>query len=117
MIVPPDSNYAYSVLAEVGKLRFQEKRQVDEIQIILLTQHGIEISISEIEVLINNFILYLTVVHEKSSELIRQYIEKQGGYILHLDATCEGDSPKLVSSIDPISGFVLYSAKLNPSSP
>jgi len=29
-----------------------------------------------------------------------------------LDATCEGDSPKLVSSIDPISGFVLYSAKL-----
>ena len=31
---------------------------------------------------------------------------------MHLDATCEGDSPKLVSSIDPISGFVLYSAKL-----
>jgi hypothetical protein len=99
-------------MVEVGKLRFQENRQVAEIQLILLTKHGIDISISEIEVLINNFILYLTVVHQESNELIRQYIKKQGGYILHLDATCEGDSPKLVSSVDPISGFVLYSAKL-----
>jgi len=36
----------------------------------------------------------------------------QGGYILHLDATCEGDSPKLVLSIDSVSDFVLYSAKV-----
>jgi hypothetical protein len=112
MIVPPDSNFAYSVIVEVGKLRFRENRQVAEIQWSLFERHGIEISISEIEALINNFIFYLTAVHQESNELIRQYIEKQGGYILHLDATCEGDSPKLISSIDPISGFVLYSAKL-----
>ncbi len=62
--------------------------------------------------LINNFLFYLTAVHQQNNHLIKQYIEKQGGYILHLDATCEGDSPKLVSSIDPLSGFVLYSAKL-----
>jgi hypothetical protein len=80
--------------------------------LILLEKHSLEISISEIELLINNFIFYLTAVHEESSKIIRQYIEKQGGYILHLDATCEGDSPKLVSSIDPISGFVLYSVKV-----
>ena len=36
----------------------------------------------------------------------------QGGYILHIDATCEGDSPKLVLSLDSVSGFVLYSAKV-----
>lgn len=112
MIVPPGSNFAYSVIVEVGKLRFRENRQVAEIQWILLERHGIEISISEIEAHINNFIFYLSAVHQDSNELIRQHIEKQGGYILHLDATCEGDSPKLVSSIDPISGFVLYSAKL-----
>lgn len=112
MIVPADSNIAYSVLVEVGKLRFSESRQVAEIQLILLEKHAIKISTSEIEVLINNFLFYLTAVHQQSSDLIKQYIEKQGGYILHLDATCEGDSPKLVSSIDPISGFVLYSAKI-----
>jgi len=111
MIVPADSNFAYSVLVEIGKLRFGENRQVAEIQLILLQQHAIKISASEVEVLINNFLFYLTAVHQQNNDLIRQYIEKQGGYILHLDATCEGDSPKLVSSIDPVSGFVLYSAK------
>ena len=112
MIVPADSNFAYNVLVEVGKLRFNETRQVAEIQLILLEKHAIKISTSEVEVLINNFLFYLTAVHQQSSDLIKQYIEKQGGYILHLDATCEGDSPKLVSSIDPVSGFVLYSAKI-----
>jgi len=112
MIVPAGSNFAYNVLVEVGKLRFNETRQVAEIQLILLQKHAIKISTSEVEVLINNFLFYLTAVHEQSSDLIKQYIEKQGGYILHLDATCEGDSPKLVSSIDPVSGFVLYSAKI-----
>ena len=112
MIVPADSNFAYNVLVEVGKLRFNETRQVAEIQLILLEKHAIKISTSEVEVLINNFLFYLTAVHQQNNDLIRQYIEKQGGYILHLDATCEGDSPKLVSSIDPVSGFVLYSAKL-----
>lgn len=112
MIVPADSNFAYNVLVEVGKLRFNENRQVAEIQLILLEKHAIKISTSEVEVLINNFLFYLTAVHQQNNDLIKKYIEKQGGYILHLDATCEGDSPKLVSSIDPVSGFVLYSAKL-----
>jgi len=31
---------------------------------------------------------------------------------IFLYATCEGDSPKIDSSIDPLSGFVLYSAKI-----
>jgi hypothetical protein len=112
MIVPTDSNFAFNVLVEVGKLRFNENRQVAEIQLILLQKHAIKISTSEVEVMINNFIFYLTAVHQQNNDLIKQYIEKQGGYILHLDATCQGDSPKLVSSIDPISGFVLYSAKI-----
>jgi len=112
MIVPAGSNFAFNVLVEVGKLRFNENRQVVEIQLILLQNHAIKISASEVEVLINNFLFYLTAVHQQNNDLIKQYIEKQGGYILHLDATCQADSPKLVSSIDPISGFVLYSAKI-----
>ncbi len=111
-IVPSDSNFAFSVIVEVGKLRFQKNRQVAEIQLSLLEKYSLEISISEIELLINDFIFYLTVVHQENNKIIRQYIKKQGGYILHLDATCEGDSPKLVSSIDPISGFVLHSVKV-----
>ena len=51
MIVPADSNFAFNVLVEVGKLRFNETRQVAEIQLILLEKHAIKISTSEVEVL------------------------------------------------------------------
>jgi hypothetical protein len=99
-------------MIEVGKLRFLQSRQVSEIQLILLERHSIELSPSEIERLINRFIFYLAAVHQENNHLIKEYIKMQGGYILHIDATCEGDSPKLVLSLDSVSGFVLYSAKV-----
>jgi uncharacterized protein YbaR (Trm112 family) len=111
-LVPPNSNVAYNVIVQVGKLRFMQKRQVNEIQEILLIKHSVDVSTSEIEVLINKFIFYVAAVHQESIPLIRTQIKARGGYILHLDATCEGDSPKLVSSVDSVSGFVLYSVKV-----
>lgn len=100
------------MIIEVGKLRFLESRQFAEIQLILLERHSIDISTSEIERLINRYIFYLAAVHQENNHLIRKYIKIQGGYILYIDATCEGDSPKLVLSLDSVSGFVLYSAKV-----
>ena len=35
-----------------------------------------------------------------------------GGYILHLDGTCEGDSPHLMSTIDGLSKIVLDNIKI-----
>ena len=43
-------------------------------------------------------------------------MEAQGGYILHLDATCEGDSPHLMSGLDEISEIVLHNIKLSSES-
>jgi len=84
------------VNVEIGKLRFLQSRQVAEIQLMLLERHSIEISTSEIEILINRFLFYLAAVHQENNHLIKEYIKMQGGYILHIDATCKGDSPKLV---------------------
>ncbi len=39
-------------------------------------------------------------------------MSSQGGYILHLDGTCEGDSPHLITSIDELSKLVLGNIKL-----
>lgn len=111
-LVAPNSNVTYRVLVEIGKLRFMENRQVAEIQAILLREHLIALCTSEIERLIERFIFYLFAVHQESIPLMKAQIKAQGGYILHLDGTCEGDSPKLVSSVDSVSQFVLYSAKL-----
>lgn len=111
-IVSPNSNYAYDVICEVGKLRFNKYRQVQEIQAVLQEKYDFPISESEIELLIYKFVLYLSVVHENSAELIKEDIQTRGGYILHIDCTCKGDSPKLASSIDELSGIVLHAVKL-----
>jgi len=111
-LVAPNSNVAYTVLVEIGRLRFLEKRQIKEIQAILLQQHSVALSKSETALLVDKFVFYLALVHQESTPLIQARINTQGGYILHVDATCEADSPKLVSGLDSISGFVLCSAKL-----
>ena len=111
-LVPANSNVAYNVIVEVGKLRFMENRQVEEIKNILFEKHLVDLSASEIELLIEKFIFYVAAVHQESAHLIKAQIKTHGGYILHIDATCEGDSPKLISSLDSVSGFVLYSAKI-----
>jgi hypothetical protein len=36
----------------------------------------------------------------------------RGGYILHLDGTCEGDSPNLFSGMDGIARIILDNVKL-----
>jgi hypothetical protein len=115
-LVADNSNVAYNVIVQIGKLRFTENRQVSEIQSVLLQDHSIDLSISEIELLIDKFVFYLAAVHQQCHKLIAEQIKALGGYILHIDATCEGDSPKLTSSFDSVSGYVLYSAKLGSES-
>ena len=111
-IVASDCNFAYDAIVAVGKLRHLHHYQVEEIKDAFKQKYNLTISNSGIETLLLKFIIYLSMVHENSIELIKAYIKAQGGYILHLDTTCEGDSPKLASSIDALSGFVLHSAKL-----
>jgi len=52
------------------------------------------------------------MVRQENMEQIKSYVQTQGGYILYLDSSCEGDSPKLTSVMDEMSEFVLQSAKL-----
>ena len=43
---------------------------------------------------------------------MKSLLRSRGGYILHLDATCEADSPHLMSGLDGISEIVLENVKL-----
>ena len=58
-IVAENSNVSYSVIVEIGRLRFKENRQVMEIKSILSEQHSIDLSRSEIELLIDKFIFFI----------------------------------------------------------
>ena len=39
-------------------------------------------------------------------------MQPKGGYVLHMDGTCEGDSPHLFSCMDEISNIVLGNRKM-----
>jgi len=45
--------------------------------------------------------------------LFTAVITRNGGYILHLDGTCEGDSPNLFCGLDWISELVLDSVTIS----
>jgi hypothetical protein len=110
-LVPDGCNLGFNVMEYVGKAAFLDFRTDEEI-IEQLRQKKISISPSEIAYLEKRFIVYLALVHSQSSQRIREAIEARGGYILHLDGTCEGASPCLMSGLDETSGIVLHNVKI-----
>ena len=110
-LVPPGARYGYDVIVSVGQAIFLHCRNGKEIQQELHAKN-ITISLREIDYLGRRFIVYLALAHEQSQQTIKQFMNSQGGYILHLDGTCEGDSPHLMSTIDALSKIVLDNIKI-----
>ena len=110
-LVPPGARYAFDVIVSVGEALFVRCRNGKEIQ-QELDQRNIRISRREIDYLGRRFIVYLALAHAQSQAELKQLMGSRGGYILHLDGTCEGDSPHLMTSIDERSKIVLDSIKL-----
>jgi len=77
-----------------------------------LQQRNIRISESEIAFLAKKFVLYLGLLHRSSQRELTHYMQMNGGYILHLDGTCDGGSPHLISVLDGITKIVLDNRKL-----
>jgi menaquinone-dependent protoporphyrinogen IX oxidase len=73
---------------------------------------NVAISIRQIGYLAKKFIVYLALAHKQSRSKIKDLLSLRGGYILHLDGTCEGDSPHLMSALDEIAQIVLDNIKM-----
>ena len=111
-IVAPGSEYAYDVLARIGVARFLECRQITEIQMELSRFHGLDIPPSTIGYLARKFIAYFQIVHRQSIGVLRADMKFRGGYILHVDGTCEEGSGVMLVCMDSLSGQVLESRKI-----
>lgn len=109
-LVPRFSNIGYDVMERVGKLVLLEHRTINEV-LIELKNSNIHISSSEVTYLARKFIIYLSISHQQSQRGISNLMNTHGGYILHIDGTCEGGSPHLISVLDEISEFVLANTK------
>ena len=110
-LVPKHCNVAYDLLVFVGQALFRRHRTVEEICGELI-MHNIRLSPSEIGYLGRKFITLLAAAHRRATPGIRQAMTMAGGYILHLDATHNGDAPALMTGIDSLSQFVLANVKI-----
>ena len=111
-LVPFKCTYGYDVLVYVGTSLYLKSANEQAIAKELKLM-DIDISESEIRYLGQKFIAYLSICHDQSQLKIRLAMAKKGGYILHIDGTCEGDSPHLFTGMDGISGIILSSVKIN----
>jgi hypothetical protein len=110
-LVPCGCSFGYDVLVFVGKALFLRHRRAEDIIEELRARH-VRISPSEVEYLAKKFVVCLALVHRSSAPDLKKVMQLQGGYILHLDGTCEGGGPMLMSSLDSLSEIVLGNVKV-----
>ena len=110
-LVPRGANFGYDVMVYAGKALFLQHRNEAEV-VAELAQKNVRISPREVSLLGMKFIVYLALAHQHRTPELRGDMHTRGGYICHLDATCEGGDPLLMSSIDSLSNIVLGNVKL-----
>jgi len=110
-LVPPGANFGYDVMVYAGKALFLRYRNEEEV-VAELAHRNVQISPREVSLLGMKFITYLAMAHQRRAPDIMADMQPRGGYICHLDATCEGGNPLLMSSIDSLSDIVLGNVKL-----
>ena len=110
-LVPKWCNIGYDVLVYVGRALFQRYRTIQEVSIELYSRN-VQISDSEISYLGYKFIFCLAACHQQATPKIRESMGRSGGYVLHLDATHDGNAPALMTSINSLSKIVLNNVKI-----
>lgn len=110
-LVPERCNIGYDVLVYVGEEFFLSSRDNEQI-VMSLREKNVFVCRSEISYLAKKFIVYLALLHKKVQRQTRSFLSLNGGYILHLDGTCEGESPHLISVLDGITEIVLDNTKV-----
>ncbi len=110
-LVPPGANFGYDVMVYAGQALWLRCRNEEEV-VAELAQKNVQISPREVSLLGRKFIVYLALAHQRRAPALHADLRTRGGYICHLDATCEGGDPFLMSSLDSLSNIVLGNVKL-----
>jgi hypothetical protein len=108
---PKKSPYSFDILANIGRLRFEEHRQVSDIRRHFY-KSGISIPDTTAQRLCKRFLKYFTAVHRESLPQIKEKIEQNGGYVLQIDGTQNHGRGTIMLLKDSISGIRLFSARV-----
>jgi hypothetical protein len=108
----PGKTVGYDVMTFVGLQRFVHHRQREEIRELVLHEHGIPLSSGTISNLTKLFLGYLLKLHDKHIEQLRDALNSDGGWPLHIDATCEDGRGTLLVALAGWRRWVLGSWKI-----
>ncbi len=108
----PRRSIGYDVMVFVGLKRYLHHRQREEIQNLLLGEHGILLSTGTISDLARVFAGYLRALHEARADKLRAALERDGGWPLHIDATGENGRGTLLIAYSGWRGWVLSAWKI-----
>ena len=103
--------FGFDVIVEVGLALFVHCHNNQEVMKELAARN-VFVSERGISYLGRKFIIYLALAHRESQPRLRDLMARRGGYILHVDGTCEDDSPNLFCGLDGISELVLDTIKI-----
>lgn len=110
-LTPWKSIHGFDVLAEVGRLRFMDHKQIEEIHSILL-RCGVSIPLRTLESLCLRFLHYLMAVHLESLSDVARVLKEQGGYVAHVDGTTTKGDPVMLLIKDSCSKIRLLAASI-----
>ncbi len=110
-LAPAGCTFGYDVMIFAGKALFLRHRTAEE-TVEELRQRNVRISASEVAYLAKKFVVYLALAHRQCAPRLNALLRGNGGYILHLDGTCEGGGPMLMSTLDSLSQIVLGNRKV-----
>ena len=108
----PGCVIGYDVMVFVGLKRFLHHCQREEICSALFDQYGVKISTGEVSALSVRFVQYLARLHRVRAPKIREALEADGGWPMHVDATGEAGRGTLLVVIAGWRQWVLGSWKI-----
>ena len=112
-LVPPRGNYAFDLIVAVGLARFRQHRQNGEIQAEFRARHELRLPSSTINELAHTFLDCLAATHQAIAPQLRKRLKEDGGYVLHVDGTCEPGTDTVFNVVAGNRGWTLAGAKMS----
>ena len=112
-LVAPGHIYGFDVLAKVGVLRFLHCRQRQEIQAEIGRVLKRPVPESTVGDITRQFVDFIRELHELKVPVLREVFKTAGGYVLHVDGTCEEGSQVQFACLTGPEPMVLWCDKID----
>jgi len=105
-LVAPGRTFGHDVMVHAGEAVLRRNLTAED-TVQELARMNVPVSQSEVRELVARFAVSLGIAHAEAAPRLRAHLGRAGGYVLHLDSTCQASSAHLMTGVDELSGFVL----------